>query len=134
MSWMQKSSRTSGCGNITCRCGTRFCIKCGKVLNKNHDELSCLLNLENESLVIIIGLLLSFVLFPFHLGFYLIAINVYEIKDEEGRSIYNWKNLSVYTLLVLLSPILIVFLLPILPIFMIHSREFDIYKILPQQK
>ena len=126
--------KSSGCGNMTCRCGTIFCIKCGQIINDKHDGLSCLLDLKNESLIIIICLILSFALFPFHLGFYLVAINVYEIKDEEGRSIYTWKNISAYVALVLISPLLTILLIPIIPIAMIHSKEFNINKKLPKSK
>ena len=125
--------KKSGCNSMNCRCGVVFCMTCGNVITSGHDSLKCLLGLENPSVWIIIGLLLSLILFPFHIGWFLLKSNTFDIKDDEGRSIYNYKNVTGYVFLFLLSPLLTLWLMIVIPGYLI-TTEFDITKHLPRTR
>ena len=126
--------KKSGCTSMTCRCGTLFCMTCGEMINDKHDGIRCLLGLERPSVMIIVGLLLSLAVFPFHFGFYMLRIRVFDIKDETGMSVYNWKNVIGYIFLFVISPIVLVFIVIILPMCLIWSKDSGVDIRLPHAK
>lgn len=101
----------SGCSNMTCRCGTSFCMTCGETLNDKHDWLTCLIGYENYSFIAILFLIFSFLTFPFQFAFYMWRINAYEQRDDEG--VVRDKCLAnfMYFCTFLVSPFITVFLL-----------------------
>jgi E3 ubiquitin-protein ligase RNF144 len=113
--------KKSGCTTMTCRCGTIFCMTCGLIIDKKHDSFSCLLGLKKPSFFIIFGLIFSPITFLFYLAWYLHRISVFDIKNEEGLSIYNWKNILGYALLFIFSPLLTLLLFIMIPGIIIFS-------------
>ncbi|OMJ74834.1 hypothetical protein SteCoe_26137 [Stentor coeruleus] len=115
--------KRSGCTSMTCRCGTIFCMVCGKIIDNNHDGLKCFIGLEDPSYLLILGLLLSPILFPFHAGFYIFRTRSFDEKDDNGKSIYNCKNLTLYFIMFVISPIIVLFIIFIAAGYVIFSRE-----------
>lgn len=101
----------SGCSNMTCRCGTSFCMACGEILNDKHDWLSCLIGYTNPSYFAIIFLILSFITFPFQFAFYLWRINAYEQRTEQGAVRDIWLTNFMYFFTFLVSPFITIILL-----------------------
>ena len=126
--------KKSGCTSMTCRCGTIFCMTCGEVIDDKHDGIKCLLGLEKPSFLVILGLLLSLAIFPFHFGFYMIQIRAIDIKDESGRSVYNWKNVIGYMFFFIISPFMMITVLLIFPFVMIWSKDAGVDDMLPHSK
>lgn len=126
--------KKSGCTSMTCRCGTVFCMTCGEVITAKHDGVKCLFGLDRPSIFVILGLLFSLALFPFHFGWYMVRINLLDVKDSNGRSVYTCGNVIGYFLLYLVSPFIILFIALISPMVMIGARDGGVNKSLPKTK
>jgi uncharacterized membrane protein YozB (DUF420 family) len=90
--------------------------------------------LDNPSWGVILLLLFNVVLFPFHVGIYVWRTRMFEEKNEHGVSIYTRRNVTLYVIAMLLSPLLSVIVLLVGPLFALCSEETDFNKDLPRGK
>ncbi|CAG9331573.1 unnamed protein product [Blepharisma stoltei] len=104
--------KSSGCPSVTCTCGTRFCIKCGKLINADHKTFQCMIggSYFNSSWTFIFLLIAMWILFPFQLG--LLVIYFFEDwglneTSQFAEHIQYFKALY-YPILLLLSPVITV--------------------------
>ena len=100
--------RRYGCNEVKCLCGTKFCIKCGKLYDENHDFLKCELgqNLAEVPWKIIVFLCLAWFLFPFVFGIMFVKDlqnwRIGEISETLASHILKYKRIY-YPLIVVFS-------------------------------
>mmetsp|Transcript_10247 Transcript_10247/g.15303 ORF Transcript_10247/g.15303 Transcript_10247/m.15303 type:complete len:348 (+) Transcript_10247:71-1114(+) len=97
-----------GCNEVKCPCGTKFCIRCGKLYDDDHDFLKCEFgeNLDQAPWRVVVFLCLTWVILPFAFGIVFISElenwRVGEISEDLANHILKYKKIY-YPLIVVLS-------------------------------
>ena len=108
-------NKTFGCMYINCFCGSHFCLKCGKLRNRDHNSWECIASNKkgNVSWVIIFVALYSLTLLP--LWPFLGVVLYRQYWDRNYFSFMNRKPHLYFSILFVFSAIICMLSLIVLP-------------------